>query len=93
MIYGSTTPLQSVVELSDMGYHLVFRPLSGKQPYQTLHATAQIGRATSSCMHAEGHEWLYMQFYDAGLSCIIEVLIQFTFLSCVQHVFMSMADC
>ncbi|KAL3137042.1 hypothetical protein ABBQ32_14203 [Trebouxia sp. C0010 RCD-2024] len=28
MIYGSTTPLQSVGELSDMGYHLVFRPLS-----------------------------------------------------------------
>ena len=32
MIYGSTTPLQSLSELSDMGYHLVFRPLSGKQP-------------------------------------------------------------
>lgn len=31
MIYGSTTPLQSVGELSDMGYHLVFRPLSGMQ--------------------------------------------------------------
>ena len=30
MIYGSTTPLQSLTELSDMGYHLVFRPLSGK---------------------------------------------------------------
>ena len=32
MIYGSTTPLQSLSELSDMGYHMVFRPLSGKQP-------------------------------------------------------------
>ncbi len=32
MIYGSTTPLQSLTELSDMGYHMVFRPLSGKQP-------------------------------------------------------------
>ena len=44
MIYGSTTPLQSVGELSDMGYHLVFRPLSGKQPYPTLPTTAQVGR-------------------------------------------------
>lgn len=33
MIYGSTTPLQSVAQLSDMGYHLVFRPLSGKHPH------------------------------------------------------------
>lgn len=43
MIYGSTTPLQSVGDLSDMGYHLVFRPLSGKQSYQTLPAAAQVG--------------------------------------------------
>ena len=32
MIYGSTTPLQSLSELSDMGYQLVFRPLSGTVP-------------------------------------------------------------
>ena len=35
MIYGSTTPLQSVGQLSDMGYHLVFRPLSGKSYKRT----------------------------------------------------------
>ncbi len=42
MIYGSTTPLQSLTELSDMGYHMVFRPLSGKQPacYLSLQALA-----------------------------------------------------
>ncbi len=42
MIYGSTTPLQSLSELSDMGYHMVFRPLSGKQPlcHLFLHALA-----------------------------------------------------
>ena len=39
MIYGSTTPLQSVGELSDMGYHLVFRPLSGMQLYSNLPTT------------------------------------------------------
>lgn len=54
MIYGSTTPLQSVAELSDMGYHLVFRPLSGKQPHQTLHAShSPDWWAASSLMHAE----------------------------------------
>lgn len=30
MIYGSTTPLQSVEQLQDMGYHIVLRPLSGQ---------------------------------------------------------------
>lgn len=43
MIYGSTTPLQSVGQLSDMGYHLVFRPLSGMQLYSNLPTTAQTG--------------------------------------------------
>ena len=31
MIYGSTTPLQSVGELQKMGFQIVFRPLSGMQ--------------------------------------------------------------
>lgn len=45
MIYGSTTPLQSVGELSDMGYHLVFRPLSGKHPHKNS--------AGQACWHPE----------------------------------------
>lgn len=30
MIYGSSTPLQSVDQLKDMGYQVVIRPLSGE---------------------------------------------------------------
>ena len=49
MIYGSTTPLQSVGQLSDMGYHLVFRPLSGK----TYKHTPCTNPAAQACLSPE----------------------------------------
>ncbi len=74
MIYGSTTPLQSLSELSDMGYHMVFRPLSGKQP--SCHSILQ-ALATHLSVHAMTCILqLILTFDDSCKVSSLEILIK-----------------